>query len=157
MHDAGASWWGWLETSGVAQAMRQWLWLYPAVEIIHIVGFVLLVGSVAMLDLRLLGLSPRLPSSDLARHLLPWSWLGLALIVPSGLLMFSAHASEWVGNPVFGIKLALIVAAGINALLFHRRAAWRDGTPPRRARVAGAVSLMLWLGVLACGRLLAYV
>ncbi len=156
MHDAGGSW-AWLETSGVAQAMRQWLWLYPAVEIIHIVGFVLLVGSVAMLDLRLLGLSRRLPPSDLARHLLPWSWLGLALIVPSGLLMFSAHASEWVGNPVFGIKLALIAAAGGNALLFHRRAAWRDGKPSLRARIAGALSLSLWLGVLACGRLLAYV
>lgn len=157
MHDPGGSWWAWLETSGVAQAMRQWLWLYPAVEITHIVGVVLLVGSVAMLDLRLLGLSPRLPPSGLARHLLPWSWLGLALIVPSGLLMFSAHASEWVGNPVFGIKLALIAAAGGNAWLFHRRGAWRDGEPSHRARIAGALSLSLRLGVLACGRLLAYV
>lgn len=100
MHDAGGSGWAWLEQSGVAQAMRQWLWLYPAVEIVHIIGFVLLVGGVIMFDLRLLGLSPRLPLQDMARHLLPWSWLGLALIVPSGLLMFSAHASEWVGNPV---------------------------------------------------------
>lgn len=157
MHDAGGSWWAWLENSGVAQAMRQWLWLYPAIEIIHIVGFVLLVGAVIMFDLRLLGLSPRLPLAKLARHLLPWSWLGLALIVPSGLLMFSAHASEWAGNPVFGIKLALIAAAGLNAWLFHRRAKWHAPQPSSRTRAAGALSISLWLGVLVCGRLLAYV
>ena len=157
MHDAGGSWWAWLENSGVAQAMRQWLWLYPAIEITHIVGFVLLIGAVIMFDLRLLGLSPRLPLAELARHLLPWSWLGLALIVPSGLLMFSAHASEWVGNPVFGIKLALIAAAGINAWLFHRRAKWHAAQPSSRTRAAGALSISLWLGVLVCGRLLAYV
>lgn len=134
--------------------MRQWLWLYPAVEIMHIIGFVLLVGAIAMFDLRLLGVSPRLPLDTLARHLLPWSWLGLALIVPSGILMFSAHASEWASHPVFGIKLGLIAAAGGNAFLFHRRAGRRA---TRGGRVAGAVSLILWLGVLVCGRLLAYV
>lgn len=158
MHDAtGGSLWAWLESSAVAQAMRQWLWLYPAVEITHIVGFVLLVGSVVMFDLRLLGLSPRLPLATLAQHLLPWSWLGLALIVPSGLLMFSAHAVEWVDNPVFWIKLTLIGTAGVNALLFHRRIARYDDDRPRHARVASAVSLTLWLSVLVCGRLLAYV
>ena len=71
MHEpAGPAFLVWLETTGLAVAMRQWLWLYPIVEIVHILGFVVLVGSVAMFDLRLLGVSPRLPVSALARHLL---------------------------------------------------------------------------------------
>lgn len=152
----------WLETTAVASAMRHWLWLYPGAEIVHIVGIVLLVGAVALFDLRLLGLSRGLGVSVLAGYLLPWSWVGLALVVPSGLLMFAAHATELAANPAFQVKLVLIAAAGLNAWLFHRGAlrpalAWEHGTvPPPRARFAGAASLSLWIGVIACGRLLAY-
>lgn len=153
----------WLETTAPAAAMREWLWLYPAVEVIHIVGLVLLVGAAAMFDLRLLGGGRTLAVCALARFLLPWSWLGLAVVVPSGLLLFSAHASEVMANPAFQLKLALIAAAGLNVLWLHRgtlRAAdaWEMGQPtPRRARVAAAASLLLWVGVILCGRLLAYV
>ena len=69
--------------------MRDSMWLYPAVETVHIVGFIILVGSVIMFDLRVLGLSRRVPVSMLARHLLPWGASALILIVPAGLLMFS--------------------------------------------------------------------
>ena len=92
---------GALEASGLGRAMREWLWLYPAVEIIHILGFVLLAGSVAMFDLRVLGLSRGIPVPALARHLLPWTLGSLALVVPSGLLMFAAHASDFITNLVF--------------------------------------------------------
>ena len=71
MHEAvGPAWLVWLEGSAVAMAMRQWVWLYPIVEIVHIIGFVILVGAAAMFDLRLLGLSRQLPVADLAPHLL---------------------------------------------------------------------------------------
>ena len=108
-----------IEQSALAMAMRNELWLYPAVEIAHIAAFVLLVGSIAMLDLRLLGLSRRLPVRQMARHVLPWTWGALLLIVPTGLLMFSAHASDLLVNRAFQMKLLLILAAGINAALFH--------------------------------------
>jgi hypothetical protein len=152
----------WLETTGFGAAMRHWLWLYPVVEIVHILGFVVLVGAAVMFDLRLLGAAPRLPVSDLARHLLPWSRAGLVLVVPSGAAMFVAHATEMATNPAFQLKLALIAAAGLNALLFHRgvfrtAAGWDRAAPiPPRARVTAVCSLALWAGVLACGRLLAY-
>ena len=68
---SGPAWAVWLETSAPAVAMRQWLWLYPSIEITHIVGFVVLVGSAFMFDLRLLGLSRALPVSAMATHLLP--------------------------------------------------------------------------------------
>jgi Family of unknown function (DUF6644) len=158
----GPAWLVALETSGLAAAMRHWLWLYPIVEIMHILGFVLLVGAAAMFDLRLLGVSARLPVSDLARHLLPWSRTGLLLVVPSGLAMFSAHATEWIANPAFWVKLSLIALAGLNAWTFHRFtfrsvATWdRHVAAPGAARASAVASLGLWLGVVSCGRLLAY-
>jgi hypothetical protein len=130
---------------------------------VHIVGFVVLVGAAVMFDLRLLGLARYLPAADLARYLLPWARASLLLVLPSGLLMFTAHATEGAASPVFRLKLLLLAAAALNAALFHRRvfrsvAAWNhDRTTPVTARCAAVASLLLWLGVIACGRLLAYV
>jgi len=156
---------GAIEASSLGQAMRQWLWLYPGVEIVHITGIALLFGSIAVLDLRLLGLSRTLSVKKLARHVLPWTAASFALIVPSGLMMFTAHASELIQSGVFVLKMSLILAAGLNAALFHaitfRTADVWDSEemrrlPPPSARLAGALSLLLWICVIACGRLLAY-
>ncbi len=158
----GPGWLVWLETTPIAGAMRHWLWLYPIVEIVHIVGFVILVGAAVMFDLRLLGLSRRLPVSAMARHHLPWARAALLLVVPSGLMMFVAHATEFAANPAFQLKLILLAAAGLNALLFHRGtfrtvAGWDgDAAIPLTARAAAVASLVLWVGVIAAGRLLAY-
>ncbi|HEV3010549.1 MAG TPA: DUF6644 family protein [Burkholderiales bacterium] len=157
---------GALEGSGLGQAMRQWLWLYPSVEIVHILGIGLLFGSIVVLDLRLLGISRHISARVLAKHVLPWTAASFLLIIPSGLLMFTAHATEFIDSPVFILKLCLIMAAGVNAALFHTitfRTAdvWdseemRKLPPPPSARLAGALSLLLWISVIACGRLLAY-
>jgi hypothetical protein len=157
---------GALEASALGQAMRQWLWLYPSVEIAHLLGIALLFGSVAVLDLRLLGLWKRVPVKPLAAQVLPWSAAAFLLIVPSGLLMFVAHASDFIASPVFVLKMCLIMAAGVNAAAFHAITfrtvdVWdademRKLAPPPSARLAGALSLALWASVIACGRLLAY-
>jgi len=153
---------GAIEASALGEAMRKWLWLYPSVEIVHIVGIVVLVGSIAILDLRLLGFSRSLPVRRLAAHILPWSIGSFVLIVPSGLAMFVAHAGDLLSNPVFAVKICLILAAGANAGIFHAgifrgAAQWDvDVMPPVAARAAAAVSLLLWVSVIACGRLLAY-
>lgn len=166
MTEAPAGALGALESSGLGQAMRQWLWLYPSVEIVHIVGIALLFGSIAVMDLRLLGVSRSIPVRTLARHVLPWSAGSFLLIIPSGLLMFTAHATEFIDSEVFVIKMLLIMAGGVNAALFHTitfRTAdvWdsdemRKLPPPPSARAAGALSLLIWISVIACGRLLAY-
>ena len=162
MTHASAGWTGWLEATAAATAMRQWLWLYPIIEILHILGFVVLVGSAAMFDLRLLGFSRQLPVTGMERHLLTWARLSVLVIVPTGGLMFVAHAAEFAGNSAFRLKLVLLVLAALNAALFHLRpfrqvAGWDHGTrAPLAARVAAGLSLMLWTGVIACGRLLAY-
>jgi hypothetical protein len=157
---------GALEGSGLGQAMRQWLWLYPSVETVHIVGIGLLFGSIAVLDLRLLGFSRHIPARVLAKHVLPWSIGSFALIVPSGLLMFTAHASEFIESEVFILKMLLILAGFVNAGVFHTtvfRSAdvWdseemRKLPPPPSVRASAAISLVLWIAVIACGRLLAY-
>ncbi len=81
----------WMENTTWATGIRQSMWLYPALEIVHIVGIVVLVGAAFMFDLRLLGFSKRLPLPRLASYLLPWSARGLLLIVPSGILLFSTY------------------------------------------------------------------
>lgn len=152
----------WLESTALAAAMRQWLWLYPIVEIVHIVGIALLVGSIAMFDLRVLGRSPSLSVRRLARHLLPWTLTGFAIVACSGALMFTAHATEFWSNPAFAVKVALIGLAGVNALAFHLGPygdvhGWEVERPaPASARVGAALSLSSWVGVIACGRLIAY-
>jgi hypothetical protein len=157
---------GALEASGLGRAMREWLWLYPAVETVHITGIGLLFGSIAVLDLRLLGVSRTIPVKQLARHVLPWSAASFLLIVPSGLMMFTAHAADFISSPVFVLKMCLILAAGLNAALFHAIVfpsvgVWdaeemRKLPPPPSARIAAAASLLIWISVIACGRLLAY-
>ena len=153
---------GAIEMSALGVAMRQSLWLYPIVEIVHLTGIALLVGSIAMLDLRLLGLSRSVPVRRLASHILPWTAASFMLIVPSGLAMFVAHAGDFIASPVFVLKICLIFAAGVNAAVFHA-GAFRGASdwdvnraPPAAARIAAALSLALWVSVIACGRLLAY-
>ncbi len=159
---AGPGWLVWIENTAPAAAMRQWLWLYPAVEVVHIFGFVVLVGAAAMFDLRLLGLTRMLSVTSLALHHLRWARVALVLVAPSGLLMFAAHASEMATNPAFRLKLVLIALAGLNAAVFHRGifrsvAAWDLNVPaPAAAKVAAVLSLLLWATVITCGRLLAY-
>lgn len=153
---------GWIEATAFSQAMRGSLWLYPIVEIVHILGFVTLVGAVAMFDLRVLGFSRSLPVRALGRHLLRWAIASLLLIIPAGLAMFSAHPHDFVGNPVFQLKLTLIAAAAVNAYLFHTGVyrtvdEWDKGiSAPALAQGQAMVSLVIWIGVISCGRLLAY-
>lgn len=153
---------GAIEGSALGVAMRESLWLYPIVGIVHLTGVALLVGSIAVLDLRLLGLSRSVSVKRLATHILPWTAAAFLLIVPSGLMLFVAHASDFMQSEVFVLKLGLILAAGANAGVFHAgayrgAAAWDvERMPPPAARIAAGLSLALWVAVIACGRLLVY-
>jgi hypothetical protein len=152
-----------LAHSGLGRAMREWRWLYPLVQSAHIAGFALLVGAAAMFDLRLLGLSQSLSVRALARHVLPWSVAGIAIALPTGVAMFAAEPVQLAGNAAFRLKLVALVLAGLNAAVFHagpyrKVDRWnQDQLPPRGVRVAAALSLGLWLAVIVCGRLIAYV
>jgi hypothetical protein len=152
-----------LAATPLSSAMRAGEWLYPIVEVVHIAGFSVLVGSVVLFDLRVLGCARALPVTALGRHLLRWALASLVVVVPAGLLLFSAHPVALADNPVFLLKLTLIALAGLNALAFHLLpyrgvAGWdREQAAPPLARLGAALSILLWLGVISCGRMLAYV
>ena len=156
---------------GIGQALHglplaAWIrgspWAYPAVETVHIVALALLFGSIAVVDLRLLGVSRALPVTLLLRHALPVSMLAFTLAAATGSLLFLTHADDLVGNRVFVLKMGLIMLAGVNAAVFHTGAhadirSWDSGcAAPLAARLGAGVSLSLWISVIACGRWIAY-
>lgn len=128
--------------------------VYPALEVVHITGIALLVGNLVLVELRVWGLGRTLPLPALARLGLTVSLIGFGLAAASGLLMFASQAAELMANRVFVIKMGLLTLAGANAGLFHAR----DGLTrlDTLARVQTALSLGLWLGVIICGRWIAY-
>jgi hypothetical protein len=146
----------------LAVALRGVPWLYPTVETLHIASIGLLFGSIAIVDLRMLGFSKSLAVRQLARHALPWTMLAFLLAAVTGSLLFIAHAADLIGNRVFIAKLCLISLAGVNAAIFHtgpyaRVAEWDTGRPaPAGAKLCAVLSIGLWLGVIACGRWIAY-
>lgn len=152
----------WLEATPLSEYIRHSHLLYPVIEIVHIVGFVFLAGSAFLFDFRLLGMSKRIPVADLAHHLLPWARRSLLLVIPSGFTLFMTQATSLSHNKVFWIKLTLIALAFLNAGYFHRytfrdHTAWNQFQPtPISARAAGIISILLWTGVITCGRFLAY-
>jgi hypothetical protein len=153
----------WLESSGMALSIRQSTWLYPIVEIVHIIGFAVLVGSAFLFDLRLLGLARKLPVTECIRHMIFWARISLIAVLPSGFILFMVDAVSLASNPAFLIKLFLIALAGMNAAVFHLRTVksverWDVlGNPPVGAKVAGMLSILLWIGVISGGRLIAYI
>lgn len=150
-----------LRDSGPAVFLRGGRWSYGLVNGAHILGLALLVGAILPLDLRLVGLWRREPADRLARVLLPVAMTGLGLAVATGLLLFSVRPFEYLANPFFPAKLALVALAVANALWLRLSPAWRtlreNGRVLRRLAVAGVVSLVLWIAALFCGRLIAFV
>jgi hypothetical protein len=153
----------WLEKTPVAAAMRDSLWVFDITETAHTLGIVLVAGTIMLVDLRLLGLGLRRePVSHVVSRIVPWTLSGFALMFVTGGWLFCAEASKLYRSPAFRIKMALLCLAGLNALTFHltiyRWSAEWDGLPvaPVRARLAGLFSLMLWIGIIAAGRSIAY-
>jgi hypothetical protein len=129
-------------------------WAYPALEVVHIVGIALLLGNLALLELRVWGAAAELPLRALARASLTLALAGFGLVALSGLAMFSAQPGDLLTNRAFLWKMGLIGSAGINAALFHSRGGL--ARLDRIARAQTVLSLGLWLAVIICGRWIAY-
>jgi hypothetical protein len=154
----------WLDQTSVGAAIRQSLWLFPAIETVHLLGMTALVGTITVLDLRLLGWAmPRQRVSQVASRLLPWAWLGFGVQVVTGTLLFSSEAVKVYGNPAFRLKMLLLLCAGIQALIFqivvHRKLPAWDERPslPFSAKVMGLISILLWVGIVTAGRFIGFV
>ncbi|RZL48132.1 MAG: hypothetical protein EOP71_05195 [Variovorax sp.] len=129
-------------------------WAYPALETLHILGIALLLGNLVALEVRVWGGVATLPVLPLARLSLGLASIGFGLVATSGLLMFATQAADLLAHRTFLVKMGLLALAGCNAAWFHGRGSLRklDLT----ARLQMLVSTALWLGVLVCGRWLAY-
>jgi hypothetical protein len=135
------------------------VWLFPNIETIHVLAIAVTFGSIVMIDLRLLGLTTRDSTvSCLTAELLPYTWLAFAVAVISGTLMFISRAVTYYENLEFRLKFLFMFLAGANMLAFHvgvyRRVHDWDAKlpPPLAARLAGALSIALWVGVIFMGR-----
>jgi hypothetical protein len=151
-----------LNDSAFRAWLVNWLWAFPSAEIFHIVMTGGFFGGIAMLDLRLLGFHRRIPVSVLMQHILPCLWWLFIGVVVSGALLFVFMPMEYPNNPAFLTKMVLIPVGGLNALFMHivllrHQHLWdAHGHVPAGVRISAFISLLIWMGCLACGRLIAY-
>jgi len=152
-----------LEASGLATEIRDSLFLFPMIESTHVIGLSLVFGTIAIIDLRLLGIaSARRSFRQMASDILKWTWGAFAVTVLTGSLMFITNASVYYHNLYFRMKMLLLVLTGINMLVFELTAGrtihgWDEApAAPRAGRTVAALSLAMWIGIICMGRLIGF-
>jgi hypothetical protein len=150
----------WLQASSVAVFIHNAKWAFTTIEVIHVIAILLVIGSIVVVDLRLLGLaSTKRPFTELARETLPATWAAFVLAVIAGSLLFISQATAYFASTTFWIKMTILVLAGVNMLIFEfitvRSVRTWDltTTPPLPAKLAGGISISCWLLVFVFGRL----
>jgi len=154
----------WLNSTWLSWAVSGgYPWLWPAAETLHFMGLSLLVGAVGMLDLRMIGMARGLPIASVQK-LMPWAVLGFVVNLITGLLFFIGEPQRYVTNIAFLMKMLFIVLAGVNVFLFYATGLHKrvdetapGGEAPLGARIVGAASLVLWIGVVYWGRMLPFI
>lgn len=149
-----------LQDSAFAEAVRSEVWIYPLVNTAHIIGIALLVGAIAMVDLKLVGLIGIGPGEEPGSGL-PLAVAGLLIAVTAGLVLFSTRPLKYAADPIFQAKLGLIALALANAVAIRIAPGWRaairgEGSIAPRIRVQAALSILLWIAVVAMGRMIGY-
>jgi hypothetical protein len=133
-------------------------WSFPLVEIIHITGFALSIGTIALVDLRLLGLAMlRLPSSQVAKDMAPWTLVGLAIMLITGPLIFSSDPAMYLANPSFMFKMYALLIALVYNYTIHRKISRASDSSSRVGKAVASISLALWVSVVASGLFIAFV
>jgi hypothetical protein len=153
----------WVGTTKWSVMLLESYYVWPLLESTHVVTLAFFVGTALMMDLRLVGIAfPGVPVTAFTGRLLPWTRFAFALMVTTGLLLFYSSPLRYYNNIFFRLKIVLLLSAGLNIWLFHSRIhldveEWEnDLRPPRAARIAGLVSIIVWTGVVFSGRLVAY-
>ena len=153
----------WLGDTPGSIALHESQYMYTWIESAHVLAITLFAGTIALVDLRLMGVAFRsVPVSQMNARTLPWTVAGFVVMVATGLLLFYAIPVRTFHSVWFRTKLLLLLIAGINVLVLHllverSRADWDTWPrPPAAARLSGALSLVMWIGVIVCGRMIAY-
>jgi uncharacterized membrane protein len=153
----------WLQETGLATGIRDSLYLFPLIESAHVIGLALVFGTIAVIDLRLLGAASAGRSfRRMSSEIMKWTWAAFALTALTGVLMFITNATTYFHNTYFRVKIALLVLAAINVVAFELTAGrtvreW-DQAPaaPRAGRTVATVSLVLWIAVIVAGRMIGF-
>jgi hypothetical protein len=150
---------GSIESWGVSAWLRNSLYAFPLIEALHVIGLTLVFGTIAVVDLRLLGAaSVRRPFATVASETLKWTWAAFGLAAATGVLMFITNPVAYYQNLPFRLKMGALVLSGLNVLMFNVTvgrsvARWNnDRAAPPAGRVAAAISLAIWIGVIFLGR-----
>ena len=149
--------WAWLENLPLAARIGE-SWWFPLLESIHVLSATFVLGTLLMVDLRLIGVAARQQAvTRISGELVPWSWGAFVVALVTGVGMFMTRAGTYMENPAFQIKLVLLALAGVNMAAFHfgtfrRVAQWDTTAPTAAARFAGVASLVMWVGVMLAGR-----
>jgi uncharacterized membrane protein len=153
----------WLQALSWAVFIHKTKWAFTTVELVHVFAVALVIGTIAIVDLRLVGLiAAKRPFTELSRAVLPYTWAAFVLAVAAGSLLFISRATDYFVNPIFWIKMSIIALAGINMLIFELITArgaqkWNlDRIPPLPARLAGGISLTCWALVVGFGRWISF-
>ncbi len=153
----------WLHDTQFSITMRESLYAEPIVETLHVLTLTLFLGFAVLLDLRLLGVvMRRRRMSEVLRQLNPWLIAGFVVMIVTGVLLFSGDPISFYSTAFFKVKMIMLVLAGVNVLIFNstigrRTAEWDlDANTPRAAKIAGIVSMVLWVAIVAAGRAIAY-
>jgi hypothetical protein len=148
-----------LQATNLANQIRDSLYLFPMIESFHVIGLSMVFGTIAIIDLRLLGVaSTRRPFTRIASDILKWTWLAFGLTVLTGILMFITNASVYFHNFYFQSKMVLLLLAGVNMLMFELTAGrsvhqWdKDPAAPLSAKTIAALSIVLWITIIFAGR-----
>lgn len=154
----------WLESSAFAVSIAESAWLFPIIESLHVIALALVVGSIAVVDLRLLGLaSKKRLVTELSAEMLPLTWSAFAMAAVTGLLLFCSNATGYLDNVLFQVKLLLLLLAAANMGVFHLMAyrsvaQWDQGPViPAGARIAGGLSLAIWISIIIVGRWIGFI
>jgi hypothetical protein len=149
----------WLHDTAFATTIRESTVLFPCIESLHVLALTLVVGSISIVDLRMLGIASADRSvASLLTEILPLTWTAFGFAVLTGGALFASHAVGYAGNFQFRMKMLLLLMAGLNMLVFHRlrrhgKARWGDaGITPWQGKIAGLISLLLWICIVAFGR-----
>lgn len=155
--------WQSIEASSLGVSIAESTWAFPFLETIHVIALITVIGTIFIVDLRLLGWAGmRYRVTQLSDDTLKWTWGAFILAAITGSLLFVSKASTYMVNPYFLVKLVFLAAAGLNMLFFHFStfksvANWDSAVElPGGAKLAGGLSLVFWLIVLFCGRAIGF-
>ena len=153
----------WLQHTSLAVHLRDSLFVFPLLESFHVIGLSLVFGTIAIVDLRLLGVaSTHRPFRRLSSDVFKWTWAAFALTALTGGLMFTTNAGVYFHNTSFRVKVVLLVLAAVNVLVFEltdgrRVERWdSERSAPPLGRAVATLSLAIWIGVIIAGRMIGF-